>query len=243
MQRGCHQSTPSADGRKYNIIVFGVAACPRGTSHAERLSRDEAAIVQSFQDQIPSFCAMCIRDSFRLGKYTESNSHPRPILVSLNRVADVNLVLSKRSSFPSVGLRVKPDLSPEERHIESLLLKERRLLIDKGTDRGLMKLHRNCLYVSGRIHCRVKNGILLQSTSLVDQAPQLESLSENSPQEPLQSRDIDGSSLLTSSEPHQSQCNFSLQSSPPTSSLQRPSPPTSSFPSPPPTFSGKSNNA
>ena len=30
---------------------------------------------------------------------------------------------------------IKPDLSPEERSVQSLLLKERKILIDSGTDR------------------------------------------------------------------------------------------------------------
>lgn len=189
------RSASTADERKYNIVVFGVDECPKGTPRVERGSRDEAAIVQSIQVQIPSFNPLSIRDCFRLGKYVESSSRPRPILVSLNRVADVNSVLSKRSSLSSDGFRVKPDLPPEERHAESLLLKERWLLIDEGTDRGLIKMQRSCLYVSGRLHCRVNQGTLFRSNSLADHAPQLVKLSGNSSQE---SQDDDDSSPISS---------------------------------------------
>ena len=42
---------------------------------------------------------------------------------------------------------VKPDLTPDERTIESLLLKERKLSIEKGTSRQHIKIRNSCLYI------------------------------------------------------------------------------------------------
>ena len=46
------------------------------------------------------------------------------VLTRFNRAIDVTLLLSKTSSLPS-GIKIKPDMTPEEQHIESILLKER----------------------------------------------------------------------------------------------------------------------
>ena len=177
-----HPPRVTASERKFNIIVFGVPECPKGTSRLERVSQDEAAITQSIQLQVPSFRSLSIRDCLRIGKYSESSDRPRPILVTLNKVADVNLILSKQFSLSTPnGFRVRADLSPTQRHTERLLLKERRLLIDQGSDRSSLKLRRNSLLVGDRLHCRVIGGVLVHGTSLADHAPELNQLSDQHP--------------------------------------------------------------
>ena len=68
------------------------------------------------------------------GKYQEQHRHPRPILIRFNRAIDVSLLLSKTSSLPN-GIRIKPDMTREERLIKSILLKERWALIQRETER------------------------------------------------------------------------------------------------------------
>ena len=64
------------------------------------------------------------------GKYQEQHRCPRPILIRFNRAIDVFLLLPKTSSLPH-GIRIKPDMTREERLIESILLKERLALIQR----------------------------------------------------------------------------------------------------------------
>ena len=97
-----------------------------------------------------------VSDCFRLGKFNDDKT--RPILIKLTRSADVVSVLSNRhklSSFP--GIRLKPDLSPEERKRESLLLKERWELINNGISKTTIKIRGNNLYVSSKKYGSVRN--------------------------------------------------------------------------------------
>jgi len=62
-----------------------------------------------------------IRDTIRRGKY-KSSGHPRPLLVTLNRSSDVNIILSKWAKVKPPYV-IKPDLQRKARVIESHLLK------------------------------------------------------------------------------------------------------------------------
>ena len=137
--------------RKFNVIVFGLPEHPKGTSSdcVERNSLDEEAIARSIQQQVPLFILANIRDSYRLGKYKDSQERPHPILVTLNRASDSSTILSKRSQG---DVYFKSDLPPEVRHTQYLLRKERKSLIDKGlAKRGSIRLRRNNLYIGGKL--------------------------------------------------------------------------------------------
>ena len=56
------------------------------------------------------------------------------------------------------GISIKPDLSPEERSTQSLLLKERKILIASGTEQKNIKLLGNALFVN-----KQKYGIVMGS--------------------------------------------------------------------------------
>ena len=164
--------------RKFNIIIFGIDECQKGMPRSERLRMDEASIVHHIQKIVPSFNVLSIRDSFRLGKYCVSNDRPRPILATLARSSDVELILSKRSSLPLSGpIRIKPDLSPEERHSEKILLTERRVLLDSGlAERGSIRVRGSRIFIGERLHGRVIDGELHRSDSLGDHSPPLNAL-------------------------------------------------------------------
>ena len=70
---------------------------------------------------------------FWLGKFKSNQSRPRPILVKLQRTIDATTILVNRTSLSS-PIFIKPDMSPAEQKIESILLKERWLLIEGGFD-------------------------------------------------------------------------------------------------------------
>ena len=77
----------------------------------------------------------------------------------------LHILLSNKSKLKS-QVFLKPDLTPEDRAKESLLLKERWSLIQKGTERKLIKLHNYSIFVNGQLHCKVVESQLeFQSSS------------------------------------------------------------------------------
>ena len=146
------ERSPTLMERKYNVILFGLDECPRGTSRSARLDEDlkKAIFVLSKADQ--SIDSNTIKDIYRLGRYTAENKKPRPLLVKFIRVADVARVLSKRGSLPVI---IKPDMSPHERKIESLLLKERWSLMQSGVPRESIKIRGHRLLIRNKLHGQV----------------------------------------------------------------------------------------
>jgi len=122
------KSNNREEDRKYNVVVYGIKECGKGTPRQERLNHDLDKVTSIVTEGENSINPLSIRDFLRLGKYREQSKQPRQILVKLNRTIDVSLVLSKARFLPK-EIRIKPDMSQEERQIESLLLKERWVLI------------------------------------------------------------------------------------------------------------------
>ena len=58
------------------------------------------------------------------------------------------------------GVTLKPDLPPEARKVESLLLKERWQLIQNGKDRKDIRIRGNSIFLSGKLLATVTNGEL-----------------------------------------------------------------------------------
>ena len=114
--------------RKFNVVIYRIKECNKGTPRHERLKHDVERVTQIVTEGENSISPLSIRDLFRLGKYRESLTKPRPVLVSLTHTIDVSLLMSKGRSLPK-DIRIKPDMTREERMIESLLLKERWSLI------------------------------------------------------------------------------------------------------------------
>ena len=132
--------------RKFNLIIYGIDEHPQGMSKWERLASDvnRAADVLSGLDV--TVTTQSIRDCFRLGKFNK-DSRPRPLLTKLTRTADVVSILSKRSVLQPPFI-IKPDLSPDQRAKEKILLRERWSLIQSGVSRKYIKIRNECLYVN-----------------------------------------------------------------------------------------------
>jgi hypothetical protein len=90
--------------------------------------------------------AIC--DCSRIGKYSEQRA--RPLSVKFARTCDVAAVLSNRQKISKdhPNVFIKPFMSIAERKIESILLKERRTLIDSGVERKLIKIRGNSIYIN-----------------------------------------------------------------------------------------------
>ena len=110
-----------------------------------------------------SLTSASIRDFYRLSKLKQSNSRPRPLLVKFLRTFEASLILSKKDSLTSSTISIKRDLSREERAIENALLKERRFLIDNGTERRQIKIQGKSLYVKNKLYGSVHDSTFVNA--------------------------------------------------------------------------------
>jgi len=63
------------------------------------------------------------------------------------------------------NIKIKPDLSYQERVAQSILLKEQWQLIQQGTERKLVKIRYNQIFVQNKIHGKVIDSKLILSQS------------------------------------------------------------------------------
>ena len=89
-----------------------------------------------------------------MGKYTTSSTEPRPLLVMFNNTHHVSTIMANRSKLSTTKLAIKLQMSRAEREIESLLLRERRKLINSNTPSQHIQ-NRNNHLVSGQLHAQV----------------------------------------------------------------------------------------
>lgn len=143
-------STEQDSARKFNVVLFGLNECSKGTKKIEREKSDLINATKVVTDLDSSIQSHSIRDTIRLGKYNPSG-RPRPLLVSLNRSSDVNIILSKRAQVKSPYV-IKPDLPRDARVTESHLLKVRWSLIQANTPKSDIKIRGNKIYVKGKLH-------------------------------------------------------------------------------------------
>ena len=162
------KTSPSSRGdRKFNVVVYGINECDKGTPRHERLNHDLHKVTTIVTEAKTNINPLSMRDLLRLGKYRDNSKKPRPILVRFNRAVDSSLLLSKASALPK-DIRVKPDMSKEERLVESLLLKVRRQQIDKGIERKHIKMHNNNIYIRNKLHGQVIDSVFVPSRSQQD---------------------------------------------------------------------------
>lgn len=149
-------TTTTHHDKKFNLVVYGIEESAKGSPRHVRSRNDMDAVA----DVLTSLDSMVhehyIRDCQRLGKYLEMKH--RPILVKLSRSCDVTSILSSRAKLAGrPGISIKPDMTKEERKIESILLQERRKLIQSGTTSSFIKLRGTSLYVNSKKVGSVRN--------------------------------------------------------------------------------------
>ena len=140
--------------RKFNVVIYGIKESPPNTPKATRLNCDLENLHRTLSNMDSSLNTSCIQDFHRLGKFNATNSKPRPLLVKFLRAFDATLVLSKRGSPPS-SILVKPDLTREERAIDSAFLKTRWNLIQSGTDKKYIRLRGTNIYINKQLYARL----------------------------------------------------------------------------------------
>ena len=150
--------TSSAD-RKFSIVLFGINENPTGTSRHDRIKSDMKSCLDVITKLNSEINSQSIRDCLQLGKYKQSSSRPRPLLLKLNRSIDVTTILSKRDQS-SQGIVIKPDLSLQDKQCNLLLLSERWKLMQAGTDKKNIKIKSPIIYLNGKKHAQVLNNCL-----------------------------------------------------------------------------------
>ena len=146
--------------KKMNVVVYGLAENPSNTSRQDRLRKDVDSILSALKDLDSPIDANSIKDCYRLGKYSPQACKPRPVLVKFLRYTDASNVLGNKSKLSPLVF-VKPDLTAEERAMESLLLKERRALIEKGVSRQHIRIRNQSLIVHNKVHAKIQNSQLV----------------------------------------------------------------------------------
>ena len=155
---------PSAsyEDKKFNVVIYGIKESPPKTSKSDRLENDLQSITTEFSKVDLPIQASSVKDCFRLGKYKTDNPRPRPILIKFLRSTEATLALTKIASFKA-PVRIKPDMTMEERKAESALLKERWSLIQLGFDKKRIKLRNSNIYVDNKLYGQYQNSELCRS--------------------------------------------------------------------------------
>ena len=135
------------------------------------MSKDMESASEIIQGICPDITCQAIRDSVKLGSYTEGRK--RPLLAKLDHSCDVLSILASwqqllQSKTPRVF--IKPHQSPHERYTEATLLHQRKLLIESGTDKkerflSTLLLNTECMLISWHNVCLIITYVMVYSES------------------------------------------------------------------------------
>ena len=99
-------------------------------------------------------------------RYKYTKARRRPILVKMSRSCEVSSILANRRKLAeSPGVSIKPEMTREERSIESTLLRKRWELLNTGVHRGNIKIRGKSLFVNNHIHGSVINSAYITHDS------------------------------------------------------------------------------
>ena len=143
--------------RKFNLVVYGVSECPNGTSWPDRMKHDIDKSVSVLSKINNDINPNSVRDCLRLGKYNKEQYRSCPLLLKLNRAVDVISVLSNLGANQDKSVSIKPDMTPDEKQKEALLLKERWSLLQSGVNKADVKIRSGSIYVKGKKHGYASN--------------------------------------------------------------------------------------
>ena len=114
----------SVQDRKFNVVVFGVQEMLSGSSRFARDKHDFSKLSVIFSDlEHDTDHSSSIRVCRHLGKYVKGVSSSRPLLVTLNSMADVRSILLSHNNSSDTSISIKPDLPSEERKANAILLR------------------------------------------------------------------------------------------------------------------------
>jgi len=151
--------------RNLNVVIYGIDECPPRTPRAGRSKLELEKVLPVLTTIDSSIRVSSINDIHRLGKFSSSNSHPRPLLVKFLRIIDANTVLFNRDKVKH-PIIIKSDMTPEERKTEAALLRERWNLIQQGVDRKVIRIRNQQIFVNKLLHGKVIDFKFIQSSPL-----------------------------------------------------------------------------
>ena len=137
--------------RKFNILLYGIKEFAMGTPRHVRFANDAKVVTSVLKTVLPSISELSVRDCYWLGKY--SSDRHRPILAVMSRSHDAFSILAQAKQLSNSeysNVSIKPDLPPEARKVQSVLLKQRRDLITSGVNQQSIKISKNSLFVNGK---------------------------------------------------------------------------------------------
>ena len=149
--RGKTNLNDSNPDRKFQIVIYGLDECTKGTPRHVRTRTDLNSVTKTIQSICPELTDQSICDCIRLGRY--SDDRHRPVLTKLVRSCDASNILANRrklSNFP--GISIKPLMTLKERKTELTLLRQRRALIDSGVSKSSIKIRGNAIYTDNTKH-------------------------------------------------------------------------------------------
>ena len=135
-----HQSSSDPEyTRKSNLISSEFRSLPKVLN--DRLVSDLKVISSACQSSRNLIPLSSLIGCHQLGKYNNNHSTPRRILAKFNSSIHVSIAMGNSLSRHTADkVIIKRNLSVEQRHINNLILKETRELINSGTDRKLIKI-------------------------------------------------------------------------------------------------------
>jgi len=142
--------------KKFNIVVYGIPESPKNTNRQLRIKKDMENVIEALLKTDNEIQSADIKDLYRLGKYDPENERPRPLLIKLLRSNMVFDILSSKTKLEA-PIYIKPDMTYQERQKERILLKERRSLIDQGTERRHIKIRSDSIFVNNKFYCKVSS--------------------------------------------------------------------------------------
>ena len=164
--RNRSQEHDKGQSKKFTFVVYGIKECPQGSTRLTHSTNDIKEVSDTVARIDPEFSSKSICDCTRLGRYSPEKN--RPILVRLSRSYEATNILDNRRKLRECpGLFIKPFLSKEELSVESILLKERRKLIDSGTERKSIKIKGKTLHVNNSIYGSLQGSNFVLSTNEV----------------------------------------------------------------------------
>ena len=144
----------TVDDRNLNIVVYGIDESHPTTPKYDRTRNDLSNVLPILSAVDSSIQDASINDLYRLGRFDPDQSQPRPILVKFLRRLDVTTILSNRNKIKKPVI-IKPDMSKDERKVESMLLQERWRLIQQGTNRKNITIRKSEILVGKLLHAKV----------------------------------------------------------------------------------------
>jgi len=139
--------SPTNTGKISSIVVHGIAENPQNTNRQFQMKKDLDNVMEALSETGIDIESSDIKDLYCLGKYDSKSERPRPLLVKFLCSSTVVEILSSKSKLEA-PIYIKRDLSAQERQREHLLLKERRSLIDNGTEQRCIIIRNNSLYLT-----------------------------------------------------------------------------------------------